>query len=197
MPVARSAARPSNAARWRAAPGSSPARQFAELLCQRIAASHALYQGNRDTFEETLRRLSFERIIPRKIAEVFHALRKAGNIAGHEAKGSHSDALSALKFARQLGIWFHRTYGREPGFKAGAFIPPPEPVDGMGGSGDFTFAGGPWGHHKVPFVFAANGRPYSMAFKWAPSIAEKGSAGTDDISFTLGRQEQIAAFEKA
>jgi type I restriction enzyme R subunit len=104
-------------------------RQFAELLCQRIAASHALYQGDRDTFEDTLRRLSFERIIPREIADVFHALRKAGNIAGHEAKGSHSDALSALKFARQLGIWFHRTYGREPGFKAGAFVPPPEPVD--------------------------------------------------------------------
>jgi type I restriction enzyme R subunit len=104
-------------------------RQFAELLCQRIAASHALYQWDRDTFEETLRRLSFERIIPREIADVFHALRKAGNIAGHEAKGSHSDALSALKFARLLGIWFHRTYGRVSGFKAGAFIPPPEPVD--------------------------------------------------------------------
>jgi type I restriction enzyme R subunit len=104
-------------------------RQFAELLCQRIAATHALYQGDRDTFEETLRRLSFERIIPREIADVFHALRKSGNIAGHEAKGSHSDALSALKFARQLGIWFHRTYGRERGFKAGSFVPPPEPVD--------------------------------------------------------------------
>ena len=27
-------------------------------------------------------------------------------------------------------------------------------------SGDFAFAGGPWGDHKVPFVFAANGRSY-------------------------------------
>lgn len=104
-------------------------RQFAELLCQRIAASNALYQGGHETLEETLRRLSYERIIPKEIAGLFHALRKVGNIAVHETRGSHSDALSALKFARQLGIWFHRTYGKQPNFKAGAFVPPPEPVD--------------------------------------------------------------------
>jgi type I restriction enzyme, R subunit len=96
-------------------------RQFAELLCNRIAAYHALYLG--ETFEETLRRLSFERIIPKEAADVFHALRKAGNKAAHEARGTHTDALSALKFARQLGIWFHRTYGKQPDFKAGPFVP--------------------------------------------------------------------------
>ena len=57
------------------------------------------------------------------------ALRKVGNTAVHDAKGTHADALSALKFSRQLGIWFHRTYGRQPNFNPGAFIPPPEPVD--------------------------------------------------------------------
>ncbi len=31
---------------------------------------------------------------------------------------------------------------------------------GIGASDDFAFAGGPWGEHKVPFVFAANGRSY-------------------------------------
>ena len=54
-------------------------------------------------------------------------LRKAGNRAAHETIGNHSDALSALKFARQLGIWFHRTYGKQPDFKPGPFVPPPEP----------------------------------------------------------------------
>jgi type I restriction enzyme R subunit len=39
-------------------------------------------------------------------------------------EGDHSDALSALKFARQLGIWFHRTYGRQPNFKPGPFVRP-------------------------------------------------------------------------
>jgi hypothetical protein len=33
-------------------------------------------------------------------------------------------------------------------------------ASGIGASDDFAFAGGPWGNHKVPFVFAANGRSY-------------------------------------
>ena len=104
-------------------------RQFAELLSKTIAAHHALYIGERETFEDTLRRLSYERIIPKEAADLFHALRKAGNRAAHETTGNHSDALSALKFARQLGIWFHRTYGKKPDFKPGPFAPPPEPID--------------------------------------------------------------------
>jgi hypothetical protein len=31
--------------------------------------------------------------------------------------------------ARQVAIWFHRTFGRQPGFSPGPFIPPPAPVD--------------------------------------------------------------------
>lgn len=104
-------------------------RQFAELMSKLIAARHALYMGERETFEETLRRLSFERIVPREAADVFHALRKTGNIAVHESRGSHSDALTALKFARQLGVWFHRVYGKQPNFKPGPFAPPQEPLD--------------------------------------------------------------------
>ena len=104
-------------------------RQFAELLAKLIAAHHALYLGERETFEDTLRRLSYERIIPKEAADVFHILRKLGNKAVHEAKGGHADALASLKFARQLGVWFHRTYGRQPNFNPGAFVPPPEPAD--------------------------------------------------------------------
>src|SRR5689334_7434267 len=78
-------------------------RQFAELLAKLIAAQHATYLGERESFEDTLRRLSYERILPREAADVFHALRKVGNVAVHEARGSHADALTALKLARQLG----------------------------------------------------------------------------------------------
>lgn len=104
-------------------------RQFAELLSKMIAAHHAAYRDERESFEETLRRLSYERIIPKEAADIFHALRKAGNRAVHENQANHSDALSALKFARQLGIWFHRTYGKQINFKPGTFVPPSEPVD--------------------------------------------------------------------
>ncbi|MDE3796449.1 type I restriction-modification system endonuclease [Sinorhizobium meliloti] len=104
-------------------------RQFAELMAKMIAARHASYRDERETFEETLRRLSYDRIIPKEVADVFHTLRKTGNVAVHEAKGNHANALTSLKFARSLGIWFHRTYGKQPAFNPGAFVPPPEPID--------------------------------------------------------------------
>ncbi|EJL22921.1 type I restriction-modification system endonuclease [Novosphingobium sp. AP12] len=104
-------------------------RQFAELMAKMVAAHHAVYRDERETFEETLRRLSYDRLIPREAADIFHALRKAGNSAVHEAKGNHSTALMALKFAWSLGIWFHRTYGRAANFQSGAFVPPRQPVD--------------------------------------------------------------------
>lgn len=107
-------------------------RQFAELLAKLIAAHHATYRDERETFEETLRRLSYERIIPKEAADIFHALRKAGNSAVHEAKGDHTRALTALKFARSLGVWFHCTYGRQPTFNPGPFVPPQQPVDFTG-----------------------------------------------------------------
>src|SRR4051794_13250311 len=45
------------------------------------------------------------------------------------SKGTHADALSGLKLARELGAWFHRTYAKQPGFKPGPFVPPPAPID--------------------------------------------------------------------
>ncbi len=77
-------------------------RQFAELSAKIVAARHGAYRDERETFEETLRRLAYDRIIPREVADIFHALRKTGNAAVHEAKGGHAEALTALKFARLL-----------------------------------------------------------------------------------------------
>lgn len=104
-------------------------RQFAELMAKLVAAHHAVYRDERETFEETLRRLSYDHLLPKEAADIFHALRKAGNSAVHEATGDHSSALTALKLAWSLGIWFHRTYGRAENFRSGAFVPPRQPVD--------------------------------------------------------------------
>jgi type I restriction enzyme R subunit len=103
-------------------------RQFAELLCKTVAARHALYLGERETFEETLRRLSLERITPREVADVFHAVRKIGNRAVHEGEGNFKEALSALKFSWQLGVWYHRAYSKQPNFKPPQFIEPSRPT---------------------------------------------------------------------
>ncbi len=104
-------------------------RQFAEALAKHVAARQASYKGENESFDEVLRRLSFERILPRETADIFHALRKTGNAAVHEAAGGHREALSALKYARELGVWFHRTYGRQTNFNPGPFVPPAGPAD--------------------------------------------------------------------
>jgi type I restriction enzyme R subunit len=75
-----------------------------------------------------LRRLNLERITPREVGDLFYQLRVTGNRATHDLSGTHTEALTGLKVARQLGIWFHRTFSKATGFKAGQFIPPPDPA---------------------------------------------------------------------
>jgi type I restriction enzyme, R subunit len=58
-------------------------RQLAELVAKLIAAHHALYAKDRETFEERLRRLHYDRIIPREVNDIFHKLRILGNAAAH------------------------------------------------------------------------------------------------------------------
>lgn len=104
-------------------------RQFAELTARLVSANHATYRGPQESFDEVLRRLSYDRTIPKEVSDIFHALRKAGNAAVHEGTGRHAEALTALKLARSLGIWFHRTYGKQASFQPIPFFPPPVPVD--------------------------------------------------------------------
>jgi type I restriction enzyme R subunit len=104
-------------------------RQFGELLAQLVAAKTGLYESADDTQSNLLRRLRFERVLPPEVADLFHTLRILGNNATHGTAGSLGDALNALKYARQAGIWFHRTYGKNPSFVAGPFQPPRGPED--------------------------------------------------------------------
>jgi len=64
-------------------------RQFAELTAKMIAAHHTSSRDERETIEETLRRLSYERVIPKEVIDIFHALLqriKAGPAATPKAK---------------------------------------------------------------------------------------------------------------
>lgn len=102
-------------------------RQFGELLAQLTAARAGLLSAPEEPQADLLRRLKFERIVPPSVSDLFHQLRVAGNRATHHNKGDHAEALTGLKVARELGIWFHRTFS-EPKFAAGAFVPPPDPA---------------------------------------------------------------------
>ncbi|MEB3885213.1 DUF4145 domain-containing protein [Lyngbya sp. CCY1209] len=103
-------------------------RQFGELLAQLTAANVGLYADPSESQLVLLRRLAENHLISGDVKRLFHELRKAGNDATHHLAGDHRTALSHLKYARELGIWFHRTFAQSKHFKAGAFIPPPDPV---------------------------------------------------------------------
>ncbi|MCT7952944.1 type I restriction-modification system endonuclease [Ancylothrix sp. C2] len=104
-------------------------RQFGEVLGQLVAANAGLYKSDTDESQiELLNRLRDKGFLPGQINQFFHELRRAGNDANHALSGDHRAALSNLKLARELGIWFHKSFGRDTNFKAGAFIPPPDPV---------------------------------------------------------------------
>ena len=102
-------------------------RQFGELLAQLVAANVGLYTNPDESQIELLNRLQDKNLLPGDVKNLFHQLRKSGNDAVHQLQGSHGIALSHLRYARELGIWFYRTFGRDSKFKPGAFIPPTDP----------------------------------------------------------------------
>ena len=102
-------------------------RQFGELLAQLVAAKVGLYEEPNENQINLLHRLQRERALSGEALDLFHQLRKDGNRASHQLAGEHRTALSNLKYARTLGIWFHRSYGGHANYKAGPFTPPANP----------------------------------------------------------------------
>lgn len=102
-------------------------RQFGELLAQLVAANVGLYTNLDESQLDLLNRLQSQNLLPGDVRNLFHQLRKSGNDAVHNLQGSHGLALSHLRYARELGIWFHRTFSNDSSFRPGAFIPPSNP----------------------------------------------------------------------
>jgi len=102
-------------------------RQFGELLAQNTAAHTGIELEERESQRELIDRLWNYNIINSQVSQLFHGLRKAGNVAAHEHGGDRREALHQLQMARKLAIWFHKSFGRDKQFKPGAFVPPPDP----------------------------------------------------------------------
>jgi type I restriction enzyme R subunit len=83
-------------------------RQIAEFIAKDVAARHGLLPANSVSFDEVLRTLKLKSLLPREVAELFFHLKRVGNAAVHEGVGTAGDALTALKIARTVAIWFHR-----------------------------------------------------------------------------------------
>src|SRR6185312_16576694 len=102
-------------------------RQFGEALAQMTAAKSGLYSSPEEQQTELLRRLQFERVLPDQPADLFHQIRIVGNRAMHAQGGNHAEALTTLKLARELGVWFYRTFA-DARFSPGPFVPPSDPA---------------------------------------------------------------------
>ena len=104
-------------------------RQFAELLAQLTAAQTGHYEWG-ESFARLLGRLFEHGVFSQREADIFHFLRKAGNIASHSHDGREDirQSWKALKDARRLGIWFHRTFGEDPDYRPEPFVVPPDPT---------------------------------------------------------------------
>ena len=104
-------------------------RSFAELMAKEVAAAQALLAPGEPSFDQVLSTLRARSALPRTTAEMFYHLKRVGNAAAHGDAGTPGDALTALKLARELAVWFHRSYGGQPDFRPGPFIPPQPRAD--------------------------------------------------------------------
>ena len=102
-------------------------RQFIELLAQLTAIHTNCASQEPLSLFQLIRHLEDEDILSPDIVRLFHRVRTAGNDANHSFLDEHFEALTALKRARQLAIWFHRAFGPNSTFNPGPFLPPSNP----------------------------------------------------------------------
>jgi type I restriction enzyme R subunit len=102
-------------------------RLFGEVLAQRAAAKVGLLPAEQEGQQQLIDRLWERNVIGATQRTLFHDLRRMGNAAIHEGKGDHREALHQLRMARELAVWFQRSFGNNRKFDPGPFIPPSEP----------------------------------------------------------------------
>jgi type I restriction enzyme, R subunit len=102
-------------------------RLFGEMLAQRAAAKVGLLSDPTGSQQQLIDRLWERGAIGATQRTLFHDLRRVGNAASHQGTGSHSEALHQLKMARELAVWFQRSFGNNKKFEPGPFLPPPDP----------------------------------------------------------------------
>ncbi|WP_280191836.1 type I restriction-modification system endonuclease [Delftia sp. PS-11] len=81
------------------------------------------------TQAELLRAIDSRLGLDPQLRQMFHMLRTRGNDAVHEVDAAigYREALESLKVAREVALWFHRTFGTNPQFKPGPFQLPDDP----------------------------------------------------------------------
>jgi type I restriction enzyme R subunit len=100
-------------------------RLYTEMLARQCAAKLRIVTSSVQNFADVVERLEGAGI-PAEPIELMHAVRRCGNGASHRAEGTSADALTHLRNAHQLGVWFYRTF-HDRAFTGPAFKTPEDP----------------------------------------------------------------------
>ncbi|MDE2593922.1 MAG: type I restriction-modification system endonuclease, partial [Burkholderiales bacterium] len=103
-------------------------RLLAEALTQEVAARVGV-RLMQPTQAELLRAVDQRIGLDPQVRQMFHLLRTRGNDAAHVVnhKIGYREGMESLKVAREVALWFHRSFGNTPDFKPGPFILPDDP----------------------------------------------------------------------
>ncbi|KGM40430.1 DEAD/DEAH box helicase [Aquabacterium sp. NJ1] len=109
-------------------------RLLAEALTQDVAARVGV-RLVQPTQAELIRAVDQRLGLDPQVRQMFHLLRQRGNEAAHQVHHSigYREGLEALKVAREVALWFHRTFGSNPNFKPGPFLLPDDPSQKLAG----------------------------------------------------------------
>lgn len=88
-------------------------RQFGERLTELLFEEHYLEFPYENTFNNRLRTLQYEQILPSQINDLLHNIKNAGNDAVHQSKGTVDDAKNMLFSTFKVAKWFYTVYGSE------------------------------------------------------------------------------------
>jgi type I restriction enzyme, R subunit len=107
-------------------------RQLGEALAQDLATRSGIEFDASTSQADLLYRLGREIRLDQNICALFHTLRVEGNKATHGFNTQHREAMDGLKVARELAVWYHRSFGNAGiDFKPGPFIAPPDPSEAL------------------------------------------------------------------
>lgn len=105
-------------------------RQLGEAMAQHMAALAGIEFDASTSQADLLYKINRELKLEPIVREMFHVLRIEGNRATHQFKTQHKEAINGLVVARDLAIWFHRSFGKAGAqFKPGPFFPPADPSE--------------------------------------------------------------------
>lgn len=107
-------------------------RLLAEAIAKDVGHRIGL-QLLQPTQAELLRAIDSRLGLDPQLRQMFHLLRRRGNDAVHEVGAviGYREALESLKVAREVALWFHRTFGANPQFKPGPFQLPDDPSQNL------------------------------------------------------------------